>query len=675
MTWRFSISTDGGTGWTVVSPLNGSKLKIEQSRDLDAGQVFFRKKLTGKPMLGGDDFKLIDAVRRNPSRRCEELLIKCERDCGQWQEYWRGGFTVRGCAWELADCIVTINPKTLDRYTCMLDAIGIRRNVLLAEQVLGGAAISIDISFGYSYSWGPDPGGGLIHASLSGMVDGANDGVNGWGHGYTETVGTWSQNWIDSGSGFAPVSPLTLTGELAGLSGNATLLGIIADYAAAWYAANPTFSLVAFNAIPLYRLIWRRQRYVVTCEFGVSAPPAGSGWTILTDNCAIDNTAIYVRPPTLPYTHGGLYHGTAGPTPPVAPPCSSWTQVQDFWFNSDPMYVCYNSATANVVTMNRGRTMHSVMTLMVEAAECGLAGCRSDFFEWTPPGDAPGYAPGINYYTGVANQVDHLLLFQKTDAILPGASQGATIGYLTLAEAMTMFRVAFRCFWDIDDAGFVRIEHASYWEGLYGIDVSAQEGSIELPSMSGDGGGIPRIEKATWQEARGTDFIGKDIIYDQACASGSDQDGTLEWSPGKFTTDIEFVIDDPQEISKDGFFLMACTIVSGVHMAIVDDGAVSGLPITNAPLSWANLQRDFWTWDRFLPSANMNGADTDFPNFLPTVQQEGVSFRACCSLLAFDPRRRINGALARRLGVLGVVETVSHDLYTDRITLVLRYPY
>lgn len=674
MTWRFSISTNGGTDWTVVTPLNGSKLAVEQSRDLDAGQIFFRKKLTGKPLLGGADFRLLDAVRRDPTRRCEELLIKLERNCGQWQEYWRGRFSARSGTWDLDACTVALEVSTVDRYTCLIDAMGIRRNVLLADQVLGGAAISIDISFGYSYSWAPDPGGGLVHASVASMVDGANDGVNGWGHGYTETVGTWSQDWIDPGTGFAPIGPLTLTGELTGLGGNATLLSIIADYAAAWYAANPTFSLVSFSSIALYRLIWRRQRYVVTCEFGASSPPAGTGWTLLTDDCAIDNTATYVRPPTLPYTHGGLYHGTAGPTPPASPPCPSWTQVQDFWFNADPMYVCYNSASANVVTMNRGRTMQSVMELMVEGSECGLEGCASDFFEWDAPGDAAGYAPGINYYTGAPNQVNHLLLFQKTDAILPGASQGAAIGYLTIAEVMTMFRVAFRCFWDISDDGYLRVEHVSYWEGLFGIDVSSQPERIEISSISGVDSGIPRLEKARWAEARGIDFIGKDIIYDESCASGGDKEGTLEWSPGKFTTDIEFIIDDPQEISKEGFFLMACTITSGVHMAIVDNGAISGLPITNAPLSWANLQRDFWTWDRFLPRANMNGLDTAFDNFLPTVQQEGVSFKACCSLLDFDASRRINGALARRLGVLGTVQTATLNLYTDRLSLVLRYP-
>ena len=626
MTWRFSISTDGGTGWTVVSPLNGSKLKIEQSRDLDAGQVFFRKKLTGKPMLGGDDFKLIDAVRRNPSRRCEELLIKCERDCGQWQEYWRGRFSVRSGTWDLDSCTVALEVDTVDRYTCILDIMERRVNLLNTDvndvaitalpsnyRIVGGRT-----SFG-SYP-GPDP------ASI----------------GYVE---------VDSDSYVLPVN-----------------------------------SSICSGASTNIEYFWREEA-VTDCVNGLPVMPAGDGWINVSGDitpgeltCVDDGRQRWARVPAVPwpwpagsFVMGG-WNSPSGGTPmtePVTPACSDWYLAHIFncpgGFNIG-FYLCLDAILPTAVNDRARRFEDCVNRLLVD---CELT-VASDFFEWDPVGDAPGYSPGINYVTGQENRYADLLLLQNTDAADPNASNPATIGEATLTEVLTMLRNLLRLLWDIDDAGRLRIEHCSYWAESVGLDLSAQDAVNEPLVMASEDGEIPKLERGKWASAQARDFVGLDIQYQAACATTS---APRDWEAGRFASDISYVMAYPDEIGKDGFILIAARDTGSGLTCIIGTGILSGGLLTNEPLSMSTVQRDFWPWDRFLPSANMNGVDTDFPNFLPTVQQEGASFRACCSLLAFDPRRRINGALARRLGVLGVVESVSHDLYTDRITLVLRYPY
>lgn len=621
MTWRFSISTNGGADWSVVTPLNGSKLKVDQGRDLDAGQVFFRKKLTGKPMLGGDDFKLIDAVRRNPTRRCEELLIKCERDCGQWQEYWMGGFTAMTCDWDFDACSVGINPKTIDRYSCLLDAAEKPVNILRA------AMVTVNVPF--------------VLADLE----------------------IYACTICVPGDCMPPGDPLSVNWLWEKIAETSFVTG-----------TPPTEDTCVVTA-------WGRLKITTECIDGNPTPPQGSGWALLTDDCATNGTATYVRALTgdeifllgAVFTSGTCVDGIATP-----PACVAYMQVFDCGaMTTDSstneeipfLWLCFG---AGGVSHERCRLLQTAAELILSESGCELTGPVSDFFEWNPPGDAPGYAPGINYVTGELSQVNHLAIEQKSDAIDPLASNPATRGEMTFTELMAMLRVMFRCYWDIDEQGILRIEHWSYWAEAQGLDISAEDAPIEPVAFSGGGQEVPISERPEFMEAQGRDFVGSPIEYAPQCSN----DEPEKASPGKITTDSAFVEGDPDAISKDGFVVYACfTAPGGEYTCIVDTGALSGNFAVNVPLSWANLEDAFWRHDRYLPSGVMNEAPTDFESFLPTVQQEGVSFRACCSLLAFDPRRRINGALARRLGVLGVVESVSHDLYTDRITLVLRYPY
>jgi hypothetical protein len=245
---------------------------------------------------------------------------------------------------------------------------------------------------------------------------------------------------------------------------------------------------------------------------------------------------------------------------------------------------------------------------------------------------------------------------------------------MTFTEMMTFHRVSTRCFWDIDDDGYVRLEHWSYWVFAVGIDLLTSERPNEPLVYEAIGDEIPRIERAKWMDAQGRDFVGKDLIYDSPCVPDGSEN-VKEWSPGRITTDVSFIDTDPDAISKDGFVVLATTLVAGVYQTIIDTGAITGNFTSNAPMSWANLERDFWTYDRYLPTGNMNGVDTVFDAYLPNVKQEPVSITMCCDVFGFDPKDRVNGVLARRLGTHAYVESASLDLFNQRLTIVLRYAY
>ena len=187
---------------------------------------------------------------------------------------------------------------------------------------------------------------------------------------------------------------------------------------------------------------------------------------------------------------------------------------------------------------------------------------------------------------------------------------------------------------------------------------------------------IPSVERVTFMEALSRDFVGKDITYNGPCVSPQATNDVKEYSPGKVTTDVSMVLSDPTAIAKDGFVVLATSFNGTDYDTIIDTGAITGNYISNAPLSTANLQRDYWTWTRFLPTGNMNGADVTFDGFRPNIEQSDVRTGMCCDALYFDPRDKLTTALGIALGNKpGIVEGVTYDLFVDRMELTIRYAY
>lgn len=673
---RWQTCTDNSSWDRTVTVTNGERTTIKESRDLDAGQIFFRKKLT-KPLEfsnANGDFDYFYEFERNPSDRCQIIYIRLQHKCaGQWQTYWTGTFSAGSGKWDLDACRFEVQPETLDKYSCLLSKKDYRHNILRIAPVTAEASVAIDVEFTFILKYsGPDYGAGLIYSDTPGSVDADGVAIAPWVQcgGSAEFVGSvvfigndpinTAVYWVQG----VPITNVSLTtmvtafiyGELGGPFG----LG-----------ADPyTFHI--------YRHTLWRQRFTTACIDGVPVLPTGDFWELLEDNCAVDGTATFVRPPQFTYTgDSNLYPGTyvnGVPIPPPDPSCNSWIYVADNWVSitPTPLFICFSYEESNVITIARARLLEDAGNFILEQMDCGSAIMRSDFYEWDPPGDAPGYFQGTNYVTGAPSQVLDLCIVQKTDAINPDASNPASIGEMTFSEFMRFALVCHRVYWDVDANRDVRLEHWTYWVLQQGMDLRDITGVQEALSYSHITGLIPRIERAKFAEAQLADFIGNDIVYSGPCVTG---DEVNEISPGKITTDITFVVTDPNAIAKEGFVVLATKPIDGVYVTIIDQGAISLSNTANAPLSWANLQRDYWTWDRPFKYGNMNGADTVFDGFLPNIEQGNVTASLCCDLLVYNPRDLMTTALSVRIGAIGAIcETVEHDVDGEISTFNLRYP-
>src|SRR5689334_10546141 len=90
----------------TVTPINDSAVLFTYERNLDAGQIFFRKKLNTRLRFKGVDYDYFWDIEKRSARRCEEILIRRDWKCqGRWREAWRGRFSVASGTWDLDNCV------------------------------------------------------------------------------------------------------------------------------------------------------------------------------------------------------------------------------------------------------------------------------------------------------------------------------------------------------------------------------------------------------------------------------------------------------------------------------------------------------------------------------------------------------------------------------------------
>lgn len=633
MNSRFMISTDGGTTFSVKVTPSGSP--FEWTKDTGSGRAGKRLNPSGPLTFHTTDYKYLKALKRS-SGMCVEVPIRYEMQCaGSWKVLWTGKFPAGGGTWDYRKCTAEVKPEADDRYTCILANQGQRVNLMLADVVTARAVkLPPNVEF----------------AMCSESGDGCSDAYR-FNHGW--------------------------------------------DIATTW---NP------FPGVT-YHLYWR-ERIIMPCipdpDSGADIPatPAGDDWQLLANGCdggslcLEPGTSLYVRHVTQPYTFGTPVLGTGseetGRIPPAgcdvalyvgynygssdSPGCSSYPNDIEPGGSMGNWFICLEDGSMETYT--RARTLESCLELILHQIGCGVEGIRSDFFGINPPGDAPGYVAGLNYVTGRPTQTEGIVILHKTDALTPGATQPAGRGEMSFKELMHDLGM-YQVLWEIDSDGYLRIEHYTFYNVHLGLDLTLlnPKSVVEPFIHSALSVEVPNIERVTFAEAQGADFIGKDIIYSGPCVTSQGENKVIEYNYSDVTTDIGMVINDPDLVSRKGFVFLACVLNGDTYDTIVDVGAISGTLQVNAPMSVANLQRDFWTWNRYLPSANMNGADVEFDGFRPTVQQSSITV-VCfgCSALTFNPDHMIRTNLGQQQlgGIDAEVEKATLDT-NGNLRLTLRY--
>lgn len=200
-----------------------------------------------------------------------------------------------------------------------------------------------------------------------------------------------------------------------------------------------------------------------------------------------------------------------------------------------------------------------------------------------------GYNPiGGNRFT--------LLLTQKTNILKGEYDQPAQKAPITLQQITNMLRDCFRCYWYIQDGKF-KIEHIQWFRngGSYGYD---QQYNVDLQEIINTRNGKSwDFNTAAWEFDK-TDMAERyqfEWMDDVTKAfEGYPIDVISKYvTPGKietinvsnFTTDVDYMLLNPGEISNDGFALFAAQSANNEYTAFTDPNTFywKGVKNTNSP--------------------------------------------------------------------------------------------
>lgn len=330
--------------------------------------------------------------------------------------------------------------------------------------------------------------------------------------------------------------------------------------------------------------------------------------------------------------------------------CATWIKIGSAIANGTvgyfpPIYWCFNP-TATTIFYTRNRLFQEACEYVLQEMGCSFNTIYSDFFEWNPIGDAPGYSAGNNYvlvnqgFVDTTNKLRYLSISQKSDVLNPTSSNAATKGMLTFEKMTKIWRELFHCFWFVDSAGRFRVEHKSFFNNTLAFDSTIAPHATHNAAKRKyiyNKESMPKFERFQFSEALWTDFVGADIWYDSVCVN-QDPDGNVSERGTKdlLTTDLYALFIDPASANKVGFVLF-CNDFDGTSYTVnLDAGNISGVLIANAHLSWANLHVNFHKYDRVLTQGYMNNVLTTFNSTQKYKQQKDVVLNVCCDD-EFDP--------------------------------------
>ena len=180
--------------------------------------------------------------------------------------------------------------------------------------------------------------------------------------------------------------------------------------------------------------------------------------------------------------------------------------------------------------------------------------------------DYSAFLYGANPITGI-NQT--LLITPKSNVISAGYDQPAQKATITLKNVTDMLRDCFRCYWFIDAQNRFRVEHIQYFRngGSYsgspvvGIDLTTQkvprngkEWAFARNQYKFDKPEMVARYQFGWMDDVTQLFEGFPI---DIISKYVNPDNIEQIDISKFTSDIDYILLNPGEISKDGFVLMA----------------------------------------------------------------------------------------------------------------------
>lgn len=201
---------------------------------------------------------------------------------------------------------------------------------------------------------------------------------------------------------------------------------------------------------------------------------------------------------------------------------------------------------------------------------------------------------GSNPITGVDQR---LLIAPKSNIVSANYDQPAQKAPITLKSVTDMLRDCFRCYWFIDEQNRFRIEHIQYFRngGSYynppvvGVDLTTQRVSRNGKPWAF---GRNRYQFSKPEMAARYQFGWMDDVTQlfegppiDIVSKYVNPDNTEQIDVSEFTSDIDYILLNPAEISKDGFVLLVGVPANYLETSIVQSGTPTSGVVFDLDLS------------------------------------------------------------------------------------------
>ena len=409
--------------------------------------------------------------------------------------------------------------------------------------------------------------------------------------------------------------------------------------------------------------VFARKVVASQCVGGVPQTPAddGSGqtWNLLSNNCATNNTSNYWR--GLTTTESSLvvlaldYKECTLPFCPsaVVPPNSVFIGFASGAFEGVSVYILNNVVTDQDIP--NGRLLTDVIDFMLSEVGCSLT-LSSDFFTNI-----------TNPVTSNPSTTKDLLLYEKSDVRDPQASEKASKSLITIGQLLNDLNVLFNVRWNITGANLI-IEHISDLSQSVGLDLTTLDGGKWIENKGAYeyiNAEIPLEEKFKFPiDPVNIDFAGLPIEYNTQCSALTEQ----IFQTQRIETELDRIYKNDDE-GLDGIVLVSPDTINkvGANSSLAENGRISGVFQPNAPLGYAALLPDYYTYDRPLPNGDINGVSTIMDSTRPLKQQQEIVFPYCC-IGDFNPIEKVRTNLGD-----GEVLEATYNLKTKELALTIGF--
>lgn len=691
------------------SPIYGQGL--EKSFDLQAEEQFFRETLSGELTFVSGDYAMIQAMPID-FQFLLDMYISYDRGT-TWSLYWEGTFWKTDCEFDMDGRKLTVKPTVKDAYLSVLAGLDKEYNLIdLAPEIRAIKADKRPMTQIYV------PGETTIGCFLSGMwweqeceaVTNTSDLTSVYHFGLKANYRVIEA----SGNTYPPV-PAVIVGDVPTTT-NYTITQGIYRFEYSRYTVSVGRYRELYSVYVQDVLCW--QADITTNNPGVIP----STVTLSPVASASGNLSLYMKDVVV---YGRLVVDTPTdlgvpflriPEDDIVPDnrnyhyCGPFTQF-DIAFSAElwptpTQWGMYQPGKYYQVPDSQhgyfpiGRSMWDASSLWLvnelHPAESHwrqpfiireaypLASVISVLLQQIAPGithlESPTYSDFLYGQNAIREIEQSLLLTPKSNIIFSGYDQPAQKAPITLRSVLDMLRDCFRCYWWIDSQNRFRIEHIQYFRngGSYNTLPAV---AIDLTSEAVRRNGKPwawdankyRYEKPEmtaryqfgWMDDVSQQFEGWPI---DIVSRYVNPEKIEQISVSTMTSDIDYILLNPSEVSKDGFVLLSAVAAEGVgyqyelpYFTFLD--GVNQSILQNGNAAFVFLQR-YYFYD--LPARNfkING-QSGIALGVKKLKIQNVNFPAIYDPDLFNLIRTFLGD--------GQIQKLSINLSSRQATVTLRY--